>query len=333
MAINPSQDQPIISSDRDSPITFNSPSNQAHLNELLSRPKPPKKKTSNHRKKMNKTDQNNKKIDTKALESFHSDAEIDDDDLIEQILEKTNQIDLVDQSEQAINQSNSDKFIHSDNNVNHSSRSSTMQIPKKKNRQKERLARRQATQDQSRQVAQLELSHQGPLVDQRKIESDELSKACRKLGLEIVEITPDGHCLFSAIADQLNLHSYPNGPYTYQTCRTLASDYIRQRRDEFIPYLTDDDNSCQEGLMTANEFEKHCDRLRDTASWGGEPEILALSKCLKFPIHIIQAFQPVLKISHDEFFNHRKGKALMISYHKKSYGLGEHYNSLRPIQK
>ena len=110
--------------------------------------------------------------------------------------------------------------------------------------------------------------------------------------------------------------------------------------------------------MSEKEYEGHCDRIRDSACWGGEPEvcfsscsspsipkdytysshgfsscwaitlqILALSKALKYPIHVVQAFHPTIKVS-DEFLPLRGNMALTISYHRKSYGLGEHYNCM-----
>jgi OTU domain-containing protein 6 len=138
--------------------------------------------------------------------------------------------------------------------------------------------------------------------------------------------------------------------YTYQKCRALAADYMRAHPDEFIHYLPGQDDGLDGGLMTGAEYAAHCDRIRDSACWGGEPEvrialffflfflfvsrdadtrsqILALSKALQFPIHVVQAFHPPIKVS-DEFLPRRGNIALTISYHRKSYGLGEHYNCM-----
>ncbi|KAJ1576314.1 hypothetical protein NDA12_000947 [Ustilago hordei] len=75
-------------------------------------------------------------------------------------------------------------------------------------------------------------------------------------------------------------------------------------------------------------FLAYCDAVQNTAVWGGQPEILALSRAFRTPIHIVQAGLPVLKVGQEEFENDTK--PLFISYHRKMYGLGEHYNSLRP---
>jgi len=86
--------------------------------------------------------------------------------------------------------------------------------------------------------------------------------------------------------------------------------------------------------MSPGEFEQYCVSIRDTALWGGEPEILALSRAYNVPIHVIQGGNPPVVIHNpigapnDEDI--RSKRALRISYHRRMYGLGEHYNSLRP---
>ena len=38
--------------------------------------------------------------------------------------------------------------------------------------------------------------------------------------------------------------------------------------------------------MSPKEFKDYCAKIRDTAVWGGEPEIMALAKAYKVPIHV-----------------------------------------------
>jgi OTU domain-containing protein 6 len=79
-------------------------------------------------------------------------------------------------------------------------------------------------------------------------------------------------------------------------------------------------------LADVDSFEKYLHDCEFGAVWGGQFEIQALSKSLKRQIHIIQADSPLLKIG-EEFL----GEPLRISYHKHSFGLGEHYNSVCAI--
>ncbi|KAG6376112.1 hypothetical protein JVT61DRAFT_2084 [Boletus reticuloceps] len=150
----------------------------------------------------------------------------------------------------------------------------------------------------------------------------------------------DGHCLFSAIADQLALlNVLPANEANYPTVRAAASGYISQHPDVFLPFLPsisgEDGVGATEnsGLMDARQFEQYCLAIKDTAAWGGEPEILALSRAYNAPIQVIQAGTPSV-VTHTPDGNNldlaRDAKIIRISFHRRMYGLGEHYNSLRP---
>jgi len=163
---------------------------------------------------------------------------------------------------------------------------------------------------------------------------------CERLGVRIHEINPDGHCLFSAIGDQLALLGImPPDQAGYIALRRAASNYIYTHPDDFLPFLPsiegeDGTGATNAGFMTPAAFEQYCVAIRDTAIWGGEPEILALSRAYNVPIHVIQGGTPSLVVHnptggpHDD--NLREKRVLRISYHRRMYGLGEHYNSLRP---
>ena len=127
--------------------------------------------------------------------------------------------------------------------------------------------------------------------------------------------------------------------------------------DVFIPFLP-----CQEGedgtgattgggFMSLPELQQYCLSIRDTAAWGGEPEILALSKAFNIPIHVVQWGSPSV-VEHSPGPDFPPGGPIVyISYHRRMYGLGEvsidsshttsslqyiydqHYNSLRPKSK
>ncbi|KAI0082718.1 cysteine proteinase [Panus rudis PR-1116 ss-1] len=161
-----------------------------------------------------------------------------------------------------------------------------------------------------------------------------IKKTCEELGVRIHEITPDGHCLFSAIADQLKILGI-DPKATYATTRHAAADYIHSHPDDFIPFLPSaygEDTAAatsDSGLMSPAEFDKYCKTMRDTGAWGGEPEILALSRAYNVPIHVIQGATPSVVV-HEPDTPNSGGKVVRISYHRRMYGLGEHYNSLRP---
>ncbi|KAJ7273664.1 hypothetical protein B0H12DRAFT_1090487 [Mycena haematopus] len=174
------------------------------------------------------------------------------------------------------------------------------------------------------------------LQKEAKDEERDIKRVCDELNVEIHEINPDGHCLFSAVADQLQLLSVlPAEQATYQITRGAAAAYIYNHQDHFLPFLPSaagEDGT--PGLMSQEEFQQYCDSVRETAVWGGEPEILALSRVYNVPIHVVQGGRPPVVIhnpigssTEDQVTDKR---VVRISYHRRMYGLGEHYNSLRP---
>ncbi|KAJ7685140.1 hypothetical protein DFH06DRAFT_30874 [Mycena polygramma] len=178
------------------------------------------------------------------------------------------------------------------------------------------------------------------LEKEARDEERDIKRVCDELSLQIYEINPDGHCLFSAVADQLQLLSILPAPQaSYVTTRVAASTYIYNHVDDFLPFLPsaageDGSGALDPGLMSPREFEQYCASIRDTAVWGGEPEILALSRAFNVPIHVVQAGKPPVVVHNptgtstdDQVTDER---VVRISYHRRMYGLGEHYNSLRP---
>ncbi|KAJ3998204.1 hypothetical protein F5050DRAFT_1887204 [Lentinula boryana] len=181
------------------------------------------------------------------------------------------------------------------------------------------------------------------LMQEAKQEESDIKRICDELNVQVHEINPDGHCLYSAIADQLALLSIiPPVQANYATTRLAACNYIYSHPDDFIPFLPstsgeDGPGALNAGIISPKEFEYYCQAIRDTSEWGGEPEILALSRAFNVPIHVIQSGQPPVVIHNPTGTPNdgdiRDKKAVRISYHRRMYGLGEHYNSLHPQSK
>ncbi|GMK54235.1 hypothetical protein CspeluHIS016_0108210 [Cutaneotrichosporon spelunceum] len=219
----------------------------------------------------------------------------------------------------------------------------------KKKSSRQRFAERQARKQQAVLDAapQQDPAWNAQLEKERHEEIAVIRDACDVLGRRIFEIQPDGHCMFSAVADQLGLLSIlpaeqANNPYT---TRRVAAQYMREHKDDFIPFLPSVDGedmpgATDDGIMDDAQFDEYCHRVEGTAEWGGEPEIQALSRAYDIPIHVIQRGPPTV-VSHgglgDAFGGATDAQAsadageriVRISYHRRMYGLGEHYNSLR----
>lgn len=192
----------------------------------------------------------------------------------------------------------------------------SQQPKKKRNRQKEKLARREAEIARMKEEAKKEAAEQ---PDLKKIEQDAIWQLCQMKGLVPYDIQPDGHCLFASILDQVKTrHGDPQTEMDVHTLRCLACDYILEHRDEFIPYLFD------EATMSLKDIDEYTEEMKSTAKWGGEVEILALSKALDCPISVLMSGQATHTVNETG-----SKPELKLVYYKHTYALGEHYNSLR----
>ncbi|KAI9492198.1 hypothetical protein BDB00DRAFT_829639 [Zychaea mexicana] len=190
------------------------------------------------------------------------------------------------------------------------------QKKKKPNKAKLRQQRREAEMQRLRDEAEKEASDQ---VDMGALEKASIQELLEKLKLKVHEIHADGHCLYNAISNQLSSRYHQE--VGHQELRKLAASYMRDHSDDFIPFLYKDDGD----MYSADDFERYCDEIEKTPRWGGQIEIVALSRVKEVPIHIVQMGQPVLKVNEEEY----PGKApLKLAYHKHLYSLGAHYNSL-----
>lgn len=186
---------------------------------------------------------------------------------------------------------------------------------KKRNRQKERMARRAAEQEAAAQKAEEEASH---MTDHRAKESEYMKKMFTTHGLVEKDIEPDGHCLFSAVADQLSQNGIPSGRTDssepeYRTVRRAAAAFMTENEGDFAPFVEGD-------------LGTHVVRIRDTAEWGGEMELMALARRYGVEIRVVQDGR-MERIGEEE--GRETGKVLWLAYYRHGYGLGEHYNSLR----
>lgn len=189
----------------------------------------------------------------------------------------------------------------------------------KRNRQKERLARRAAEQEAAAIEAEKEAAK---LPNWKRQERSAMLREFKSQGLDEKEIQPDGHCLFSAVADQLLQAGIPLGgdagdvaeTERYRVVRRAAAHWMEGHPDDFAPFL-------EEPLGV------YVHKIRDTAEWGGQLELLALARSYKVEICVLQDGRTE-RIEPGE----EAGKDLdkiWLAYYRHGYGLGEHYNSLR----
>ncbi|KAF2020182.1 OTU-domain-containing protein [Aaosphaeria arxii CBS 175.79] len=194
---------------------------------------------------------------------------------------------------------------------------------KKQNRAKARLARRAAEQEALIAQAEEEAAN---MPDQREVEREQMKSHFGKYGLQEKEIRADGHCLYAAIADQMEtsglglkpriepkIHEEQGLP-VYKTVRHAAADFIEGNPDDFVPFMEEPIN-------------QYLQKIRNTGEWGGHMELLALAKTYGVRINVLHGDGRVDKIEPEG--NPADAKEIWLGYYKHNFGLGEHYNSLR----
>ncbi|KAJ6083935.1 hypothetical protein N7486_010735 [Penicillium sp. IBT 16267x] len=214
---------------------------------------------------------------------------------------------------------------------------------KKPNRQKARLARRAAEQAAAAEAAAEEAANQ---TDYRGNEKEVMDAVFKKLGLREIEVNPDGHCLYSSIAKQLDdsglgLRPDPSRivlePTTqsridtvaspqhdgYRAVRAVTADFITQNKGDFEAFMEE-------------PLDVYTRKIKLTAEWGGQLELQAIARAYGLEINIVQSDGRMEKVESgdmDSFDEEEKLKRVIwLAYYRHSYGLGEHYNALTKKQ-
>ena len=92
-------------------------------------------------------------------------------------------------------------------------------------------------------------------------------------GLDIVDMTSDGNCLFRAISDQL-YRDYGN---SHEEIRSDICDYMEANEDDFGVFLVLDDDDAKDE-EDAEDFESYIRGMRMDGEWGGNLELVAAAR-------------------------------------------------------
>ncbi|KAI5841407.1 hypothetical protein DFP73DRAFT_555627 [Morchella snyderi] len=179
---------------------------------------------------------------------------------------------------------------------------------KKPHRRKAQLARRAAALVEATTLAastSASASARAP-PDPRSLELAQMTTLLQSLSLTQVEIAPDGHCLYSAFADQVA------GAHDYRAARRRCAEFMGRHPDDFAPFIEGD-------------FGEHVRRVGETAEWGGQAEVLALARAYGVQVNVVQAQGRGVERMNEG----AEGGVVWLGYYRHSFGLGEHYNSLR----
>lgn len=183
----------------------------------------------------------------------------------------------------------------------------------KKERRKEEKA---AEWESNRRAALEEISSRPDLALE---ESKSFAHRLSQEGFRILEVSADGHCLFSAIGCQLD------PPMDHWELRKLAGKYLREHREEYENYLELEEDDTTGGSI--DKFEIYCRKIESTGMWGGQIELDVLSHALDISITVIQAEGPEINFNFQQGSDSKRPR-IYLSFHRFAFSLGEHYNAL-----
>lgn len=190
-------------------------------------------------------------------------------------------------------------------------------------KKKQGRAAKEAERDAEKERERLEA---GPSA--REVELGTLTARLAKCRppLRIMEVAADGNCLYRSIGDQLKrvrpdlLKKNSSREQDYEKVRAICAASLRTRMDDYAPFAE---------LNAGEDYTSYCNRVENSADWGGELELRALADELRVRIlvHRADANEPLAmgEAGGD-------GAPLHVAFHQHYYALGEHYNSVVPIE-
>jgi len=199
--------------------------------------------------------------------------------------------------------------------------------PSKAQRQREKRAKEEAEREAR---IKEELANIGDT--QQKIEARQLFELLAPLGLRVHDIPADGHCLYRSLSHQLHLAD--GAATSYQELRRAAAEYMRAHPDDFLPFADLSPYEDEEGDFVGGRegaWSSYLADVADSATWGGQLELQAISRQLRRRIRVVTVGMPLLTLGEDIAEGDQAGGDLTVCYLKHAYGLGEHYNSVVPF--
>ncbi|CAI6342578.1 unnamed protein product [Periconia digitata] len=198
---------------------------------------------------------------------------------------------------------------------------------KKPNRAKARLARRAAEFDAIVAQAKEEAAN---MPDLREQERKRMEQQLSRHQLQCKEIRADGHCLYAAVADQMQARELDLKPRiqikaieddsmpVYKKVRYTAAGWIESNSDDFAGFMEE-------------PLDDYLAKIRDTGEWGGHMELMALAKAYEISINVLHGDGQIDKITPggEQQDAGEDARDIWLGFYRHSHGLGEHYNSLR----
>ncbi|XP_061178700.1 uncharacterized protein LOC133187369 [Saccostrea echinata] len=135
---------------------------------------------------------------------------------------------------------------------------------------------------------------------------------------EIYDVSPDGNCMFRAIADQFMINGRIG--YTADRLRCTAIDFLREQHN------TEDGNHIQ-SFLCSESWEDYLSRMSKSSEWGDHIVLQAVADAYNLDVVVFNVFQDDIRKTevHPQMESKRKPMTIFLGH------IGEfHYLSLRP---
>lgn len=205
--------------------------------------------------------------------------------------------------------------------TNETEQSSQVQPTQKLSRAARRRLKRAQEEQASEQRVLDERASMGP--SERDVEMTKLRTQLAGLNLRVHTIAADGNCMYNAVLHQLNQIPEADGDVAIEVnsvneLRSATADYMLKHVSDFLPFVDDGVDGDRE------KYAAYCEKLRSENVWGGQVELRAVAELLNVRINVYAVDLPLVTMGSS-------GHLLQVSFHRKFFGLGEHYNSLVPV--
>lgn len=202
-------------------------------------------------------------------------------------------------------------------------RSEVKEEPKEDPEEKARLAaelKKQQNREKRQKKQQRRMQEESELANVMKdmkskgqIESEELTAQLEKIGKNMHPVLGDGHCLYRAVGFIMSHRGYPEAA-DFRFVRKMCADEMKANKAAYMDFT---------GAANDDEYMAYCARVENSAEWGDEIELSALSNAFKMSFIVHRLGQEPMK--HGNFDS--TSELAFLEFYSTS---GGHYNAVIP---
>ena len=195
--------------------------------------------------------------------------------------------------------------------------------PTKAQRRREKKDAEEKARELAIEMERARLRESGP--SKKEVEEEAMRAALKALDLKLREVKADGHCLYRAVAEQVE---EMRAESRYGEVRTVCKEEMLKNREEYEAFVE---------VEEAGSYEAYCEKVESTAEWGGHVEMLAIARALGRNVEVFEV-RPGGEVekmvvegvvgSGDGTAGDGSLKPLRVAFMKESYTLGEHYDAI-----